>query len=308
MHGQCASNACLPDGSCADPGNVAYVDPAGTDNTSCTKAMPCTMVSKALATGRLIIKLHGTTSEHVTINNQNVTLIADPGAQLTSSTTGVILRVDGTSVVAIYNLAIANALGTSSVGIAMPSGNTAILTLRSVSVTGNAGGGISITGGQFDIANSFITQNGGPSSLIGGIDLAAVSGTGTHVIEFTTVASNAGNATVNAGINCGTVTASMTFSDNIIYGNQVSGGGRQLGGSIQCSATYSDIGPDTTAGTGNLNMDPKFVAPSAGDFHITANSTCKDTADPSATLSTDFDGDMRPQGTGRDIGADEYKP
>jgi len=38
-HAQCASLACLPDGSCGDDSTVAYVDPAGTDNASCTRAM-----------------------------------------------------------------------------------------------------------------------------------------------------------------------------------------------------------------------------------------------------------------------------
>ena len=39
-HTDCtASNVCLPDGSCAPETNVAYVDPGGTDNASCTKAM-----------------------------------------------------------------------------------------------------------------------------------------------------------------------------------------------------------------------------------------------------------------------------
>lgn len=81
-HSDCSSNVCLPDGSCGTDANVAYVDPGGTDNTSCTKATPCTKVAKALATAKPFLKFHGTTNEQVSINNQNLTVLADAGAQL----------------------------------------------------------------------------------------------------------------------------------------------------------------------------------------------------------------------------------
>src|SRR5262249_32443010 len=52
-HPECSmSRACLPDGSCGTDANVAYVDPTGTDNNVCSHAMPCTLVAKALATGK----------------------------------------------------------------------------------------------------------------------------------------------------------------------------------------------------------------------------------------------------------------
>jgi hypothetical protein len=51
-------------------------------------------------------------------------------------------------------------------------------------------------------------------------------------------------------------------------------------------------------------MDPKFVSPSGNNYHIRSDSPAIDVA-PSG-LSTDIDGDTRPQDTGFDIGADEF--
>ena len=97
----------------------------------------------------------------------------------------------------------------------------------------------------------------------------------------------------------------LVFSNNIIYANIVAGGGAQIGGSANCTTTYSDIGPDAQAGTGNISADPLFVSSAQGNFHIMAGSPARDAADPSASLATDIDGGGRPQGAGRDIGADE---
>lgn len=328
-HSECASSACLSDGSCGAESNVAYVDPAGTDNSTCTKATPCTNVAKALATNRPYVKFRGTTNEQVTINNQNVTLLAEPGAKLSSTTPGVILRVDGSSVVTIIDLAISDALGTGGIGITLPAGNTAMLTLRRVRVTGNAGGGISASGGtltvsrstisgnagggiaingaQFDITNNFIVGNGNPTvtQSYGGVQLSSVN-TGTRRFEFNTVTGNTAAMNATTGVVCALVNQAITFSSNIVYDNQTSGTGTQVSNTgSNCNWTYSDIGPQTVAGTGNKNVNPAFVNATQGDFHITAASPCKDAADPSATLDIDIDGDVRPKGAARDIGADE---
>src|SRR6187402_3599813 len=73
-HAECASRACLPDGSCGDDISVAYVDPAGSDNPLCTSAEPCMRVFRALATGRPYVYLVGTIDEMVTVaGGQSVT-------------------------------------------------------------------------------------------------------------------------------------------------------------------------------------------------------------------------------------------
>ena len=59
-----------------------------------------------------------------------------------------------------------------------------------------------------------------------------------------------------------------------------------------------------------VNSDPLFVNPAAGDLHLTADSPCKDTGTPtvsgSGVVTTDFDGNPRPQGDEYDIGAYEF--
>lgn len=326
-HTDCASDACLPDGSCGRDSTVAYVDPTGTDNTMCTKAMPCTKVLKALATARPFVKLTGTTAEQVSINNQNVTVLADPGAKLTFTSAGVILKIDGTSVVTIYDLAISDGLGGTGIGISMPPGNAATLALDHASVTnnggagisatggaltvsqstvsGNAGGGVSLSGTQFDITNCFITSNGAATTSFGGVSFTQL-GAGSHVFSFNTVTGNVGAAGTTTGVVCSLITQPQTFSNNIIFGNQGTGAGTQISGS-NCATAFSDIGPDTVAGTGNINLDPLFVNVAQSNFHLMGGSPAKDAADPAATLNIDFDGDARPQGPHSDIGADEVK-
>lgn len=57
-----------------------------------------------------------------------------------------------------------------------------------------------------------------------------------------------------------------------------------------------------------LAVDPRFTNAAAGDYHLMTGSPAIDAADPSATVSTDYDGTARPQGSLREIGAFEYKP
>ena len=140
---------------------------------------------------------------------------------------------------------------------------------------------------------------------VGGVNVALATAAST--LSFNTITANDAAMGVNSGVNCGTVTIPLVFSDNIIYGNSVSGTGKQVGGSTSCSYTYSDIG-DTTSGTGNINADPMFVNAATGNYDIMSGSPCKDTADPDATEAVDFHGTTRPVNGRDDIGADEYKP
>jgi len=110
-----------------------------------------------------------------------------------------------------------------------------------------------------------------------------------------------GNA---SGVVCGVgIGIPLPMTSNIVVNNagptQVSGGA--------CVWTYSDIAPGPVSGAGNLSSDPLFVDPVHNNFHLQLASPARDAADPAATLAVDLDGDARPQGAGRDMGADEIK-
>lgn len=333
-HAEClGSNACLPDGSCATDDDVAYIAPwpEGTDNPACGMATPCTKVANALATGRRYLKLHGTTDEAVTIKDRDVTMLADPSATLTRTSNGNILIVDGASNVAIYDLAINGASGNGT-GIWLPPGGSQSLTLTRVTMSENngtggaitasggtlnlyqstiadntgAGAGISLTATSFDFENNIIVHNGDSlTSTFGGV-LITQLGNGVHKLDFNTIAQNVSKlGSPSAGVTCQLIAQRILFGNNIVYGNS----NKQVSGQ-NCAWTYSNIGPDNVVGTenGNMNADPMFVDPGNGTFHIMGGSPVIDKADPDATLAVDIDGDARPQGGRRDIGADEFTP
>ena len=68
--------------------------------------------------------------------------------------------------------------------------------------------------------------------------------------------------------------------------------------------TYSGGGSLLIFSTSLLN--PLFIAPATGDFHIGPGSGALDTG-INAGVNLDFDGDARPIGPGFDIGFDERR-
>ncbi len=326
-HPECGSKACLPDGSCGTDSNVAYVDPTGTDNSMCTKGMPCTKVAKALLTGRPFVKFTGTTDEQVSVTNQNVTMIADAGAKLTSTMNGILIKVDGTSQLTIYDLEITAASGASSPGISMQPGNSATLALHRVKVTNNAGGGVTTSGGNlnisqsviasnagggvsvtgtgttFDITNSFIYRNGDPDNgTFGGVNLG-IATAGSNRFEFNTVVDNraSAGATRVGGVLCDI--AAFAAANNIVARNSVGGSttgtnAQTLGG---CTYPTSKIQNDVSG----LALASPDMAPYS--YKLTTGSSAIDQATTSSPIVVDYDGDVRPQGPQKDIGADELK-
>jgi hypothetical protein len=245
-HSECASNACLPDGSCAAEDQVAYVTTNGA-STDCTHAAPCAQVADALATQRPYVKLTGTLTEAVTIDSQDVTLLADPGAKLTPMAQGSLLTLTGTSNVSVYDLDIdgAHATGTNPVvyilagatgtvaftrvhvdnggadGI-LSSASGGALTVTQSTVSANTGGGIAASGGALTVTQSTVSANTG-----GGI---AASGGGLTVTQSTVSANTGGGISVTSG-------ATVHITNNFIVRN--GGTSSPIGGLYLGSGTGS---------------------------------------------------------------------
>jgi parallel beta helix pectate lyase-like protein len=182
-HTECASAACLPDGSCASEADVAYVDAAAAGSATCTKAAPCNLISAALATTKTIIKVHGTVDEPVAITDRNTTFLADDGATLRSST-GDGLTIKGTSHVEIYDLTIDRATS----GIHVPTGTTVQLFLSRAKVQNNRNGGIVMESGTLTVTGSTIANNTGAGGIF--------SPGATLSITTTTFAGNSGGQAI----------------------------------------------------------------------------------------------------------------
>ena len=69
--------------------------------------------------------------------------------------------------------------------------------------------------------------------------------------------------------------------------------------------TYSNVMGGWT-GEGNIDIDPLFNKPWAGDLHLRRDSPCIDTGTPEGAPDFDIDGDERPLGAGFDMGSDEH--
>jgi hypothetical protein len=323
---ECPSQACTGTGACADATMVAYVT-AGGAGDCLTAATACGAILTALGTGRPVIRVSGTLTENVAINTGTITLIGDDdGSTKIGSTVAVstLLTVTGSSTsVAVRNLSFVG-VANNAYGIAMVVSDLShppSLELDHVNVTGTGGAGISSTGGTlvidraniahnatyglnlssttFHVKNVFVTDNGTLNATYAGLNLAGGGGT----IEFATIVNNFGANDGNSrGLVCGGTNGTTTVDSSLLQGNI----GPQFGGT-GCSFNYSNFFPDTApSGMGNVHMQVTFAG--SNDYHLATGSPMKDIANPASMVVDDVDGNSRPQGAVRDIGADELTP
>ena len=100
--------------------------------------------------------------------------------------------------------------------------------------------------------------------------------------------------------------SNVTLNNDIIWTS-----GAPYAGPLSSGPTinfqYCDLDLVTPlGGTGNLDADPLFVNGPGNDFHLTICSPCIDMGNSITSLNTDYDGNVRPQGAAKDIGAYEY--
>lgn len=110
-------------------------------------------------------------------------------------------------------------------------------------------------------------------------------------------------STINSSLVLGPVTACCDIDPSrvIISYSNVSGGEARVLADIAGGAVL-------TWGEGNIDADPLFQNPAAGDYHLMAGSPCINSGDPSGNYAgqTDIDGDQRILFGRVDMGADEF--
>lgn len=336
-HDECASGACGTDGACVSESAIAYVDVTGSGVSDCSKASPCNTLTRALQQSKTYIVVSSGTypsNTLTTINGQHVVIgrgtskpvltrttpgsvISTLSGELTvdnleirggSSTTNddygaAILcttSAGATKVHLVRSRLTANATGVRAQGCALDAtecsftangsgvqATDSTATFDRCNVEGN-GSGLILDGGLYQVTNSFIVRNTA-TGIAAGVSIYS-NENGTK-FEFNTVVDNAA-----VGFECNLQNVTGSFPNNIIARN----GGFQTTGP-NCSYPSSIIGATVT--------DLKFKSPDASpyDYHLSSGSVAIDAATLSS-IATDFDGDARPTGAGRDVGADEFVP
>lgn len=311
---QCPSGACLADRTCADEPRILYAAPAGAGD--CSRAMPCALETAVslLAVGRDVIQLAEGT--HLTANPVTIAATA-----ILNGTNAVIQVPAGQfgfthSAVAVqyHRLAIeapgggipvqCQSAGTLSLvdvelrnsGAALFSSTCTVEIDRSKLST-NASFAFSISGGVLTIKNSFITNNGNTGVVIGTMLMDAIGA--DSVVEHTTIAGNLNDGSQASAMGCSNGPG-PTFKNSIIRNNSIP---------PSCVVGNSVIDPGYAGtGTDNLILDPAFVDPVAGNYHLMPGSPVANLASAlPTTLTVDADRQSRPQPAGSqpDFGADE---
>ena len=210
-----------------------------------------------------------------------------------------------------------------------------VITKNSTSGSETDGGGISCSGGGI-VRDCVISQNS--ARWWGGGVVCYSGGTVENCLIYSNTAYDRGGGIYLYGSgearNCtitgnsatyGGGTYSGTLYNCTLTGNHGGlGGGGAYGGTLNnCIVHYNDAVGGTNfqgstfnyscttpnpGGTGNITNEPQFVNAAAGDYHLSADSPCRDKGDNAyAQGTTDLDGNPRIVNGTVDMGAYEYQ-
>jgi len=271
--------------------------------------------------------LTGSYTTRVIITDKTVSIHGEV-ADLTDTSGNEILRVEGSADVSLLGLRIHGGSGMTGHGIQCTNSGPKRPTLRLQHVTVDMNGGIGLiavscaliavsqstfssntSGGislpdaaaAFDITNTLIFRNGdGSTSSLGGLSLGATTA-GLNRLAFNTIVDN--EAKTNSG---GVVCNIATFMgpNNIIARNTLLGDASDPNAQKSGMCTY----PTSKIQTDVIGL--AFQRPDMAPFSykLLAGSTAIDQATTAVPIDVDNEGDHRPQGPEKDIGADELKP
>ena len=210
------------------------------------------------------------------------------------------------------NPTIQNNTFTSNTGSGLSNGNGSPIIQYNTftSNSGDVGGGLSNRDGSPTIQNNTFVNN---SAIVGG-GLATVSG--SPIIQNNSFSGNSADHGGGLYLGLNGMGGSPVIRSNIVVSNTADSEG---GGVYYAYGTpvldYNDVWNNVggnysglTPGAHDISADPLLIDPASGDIHLTSGSPCIDMGDPANYPPMDFEGDLRPNGTAPDIGADEYYP
>lgn len=335
---ECASGVCTDVGECASEAQISHVAPAGTATAPCTIAEPCSLErALELVASRPFVLLAGGTYVGTApfVLGENGHLMGDPAAPPTlrngSAEDTAVVRIAAGADAVLENLRIGEASSTLNgiVGNGILCPDPARLDVRNVELYDNrsarAGAGIYASGcqvkvvdstfkgntrgiyivnavvdvdrctfvqnaygvefdaGAFEIRNSVVAR----SSQFG---LLISEHVGT-VVEFNTIVDNATGVACSEG-----ELDPLPLTNNVVARSSVA----NLSGP-KCNASTSLVLP----GIAGLNFVRADLEPY--DYHIGPGSSAIDQATGGDTVTMDIDGEPRPAGAARDLGADELQ-
>ena len=280
----------------ANPGDTIYVH-AGTYNENLTIAKNLSLIGD----GAAVTIIDGGTADVIDVNGVVVNISGFTvrngryGIYYHNNASGTIMNntITGNTMDGIYNNSSSptitnNTITGSQQGIFNDSSSNPTITNNTI--TGNWYGIYNKSSSNPTITNNTITGN-----TADGICNVSSSPTITN----NTITGNAWDGIANWS------SSNPTITNNIVVSNGINGIYDDGTGAPVC--TYNDVwgnGADyfnVTPGVGSISQDPLLD----GTYHLTSSSPCID-AGTDAGVYTDMDGDSRPQGSGFDIGADEY--
>jgi hypothetical protein len=282
------------------------------------------------------VDLSGTRAKEVVIKGTGATLDATPDDVPafnlgTLVTVAANVRIEGLTITGGFDSTDADGVFCAGTAMAKPTLTLARATVRNntgsgieatnctVTVTGstvdgNDGGGVSLTSSNFDIRNNFILGNGLLTQSSGGVRLQTIAMTANpSTFAFNTMYLNQTSGAGPQSVICSAVDKVILFNGNLVWGADIARDEVTLPAvEANCVHNYSLIGPKNYASGAN-NVDLTGVTPTTLfqsivdplNLHLKAGAQAINEADPASTESFDFDGETRPKGAVRDVGADE---